>query len=175
MEISREDILKILDENKRLRKLIEDFKTYDEKRNEYYRKVQEDLEEYSARYLELKNLKDISGDGPIESKYKRLHDSYINLNHAYLRLKAKDNLVRNSAAVLKAEEILTRYDDLVAAQNMLREEERRLNYKKEISRLKVRISELMCMICSLNKQLEEYRKNQETPIAGDETMSITTK
>lgn len=80
MAFSYEDVLKVLEENKRMRQLIKEFKDYDKMRKEYYEKVQEDLEKYSEKYLNLKKVLAITeNDSTIERKFKNISISYANM------------------------------------------------------------------------------------------------
>lgn len=162
MKLTVEDIKNIIDENEKMRKLIDEFKAYDKQRKAYYEKVQADLEEYSSRYLAYKKAMEVcEGDEPVEKKLKKMKLAYAQLQRAYCRLKTEHDLAKDERALIKAEEILKRYDELKAAQEVVNIVDKAKGAIKENRELRKSISELVYRNCRLKEQLDKLSTDSD--------------
>ena len=124
----------------RLRLAIEAFKKYDAKRKVYISKLEEDLEIYSAKYVELKNESELSRDELIQKLLKRIDNQRVELR----RLSNIVNLIEKSDPEIMKMFQNTEIADILT-QNILIKERNKI-LKKEINNLRETIERLICRL-----------------------------
>lgn len=133
-----------------LENTIRKFKHYDEERTKLLNKIQEDLEEYSEKYLALRDL--VSGDTKflkLTEKIKNLRINLGSINKKYIQLKKEMELIGNSELIKKADYIINHYK-VVDLKNKCD------SLDKEIKKLRQTNSELVGKIVQLNNKLKKY-------------------
>lgn len=144
-------------EIRRLKLTIEAFKKYDEKRKQYVNRLQDELEEYSEMYLEMKKIVEerYPADGQRFAKYmekiKCQRQTLVELSAKLARIKMADKIA--------AEKIVN--DDNIRKVNVQLKEENR-SLKENNSRLikmdrenRKTISNLITEIESLKRKLAQ--------------------
>lgn len=129
---------------------IKKFKAYDEKRTALFHKMQEELEEYSEKYLLIKNTTtDQEKFAKLQGKIKQLKLNLGCVSNKYTILKKEVELLNNPELLEKAEYAATHFKKLQLSQEIEA-------LKREIKKLKKLNSELVTQIFQLNNKLNQY-------------------
>lgn len=136
--------------------IINAFKRYDAKRKVYYKRIIEDLDVYSGKYLALKKiLLTCNPDDPLDKKYLALKTSYIGLQQAYERIKKKLELVTDKDKLERAEALVKNLKEYKDAQNLN-------ELSTSLKRMREDNSNLIYTICQLKNKLKEYEDKSKT-------------
>lgn len=133
-----------------LENTIRKFKRYDKDRTEFLHKIQDELEDYSEKYLLLKDA--VSKDdrySKLEEKIKNLRLNLGAVNKKYNQLKKEMELIQDEELLKRAEYAIQHYD-------VAKLQEKCNSLDKEIDSLRVTNKELVTRIVQLNTKLKQY-------------------
>jgi len=139
-----------------LETLIKKFKRYDADRTRLLNKIQNDLEDYSEKYMFLKSA--LSENEKFQKLTEQIKGLKANLKAVSIRhdqLKKEMELVQNTELMEKAHFILQHYD-------VVNLHERCERLDKEVGRLRASNNELVMRIVQLNKQLNKQNNENQS-------------
>jgi len=141
----------------RLNRCIKAFKKYDEDRKKYLRKIQDELEVYSEKYLQLKKALSSEDRTLVESYEERL----LTQRRVVSGLNRKLHTMRLLDALKDDKEQLAAIEELVAHCTKTELSAKIEELKAECTRLRDVNKELVLKIMSLQNKLNEH-ENQST-------------
>lgn len=132
----------------RLKACIKKFKAYDKERTKLLHKIQEDLEDYSEKYLLIRNcIGDKETFAALNRKISDLKTNLAGVTRANENYKKQLELIDNPKLLKKAEDALKNLDVVALG----RENE---DLKKQVSRLREQVS----LLVTENIQLKNKTK-----------------
>lgn len=157
--MSSEEILKEKDEKiLALQKTINAFKEYDGKRTKYLRKIQDELEEYSERYLMLLNTLS-------ETERDLLRAYEIKVSSLKTQVKALEKKIQKYKKLISkniSDDNLERLESVIASYDVVDLEEQNEKYKKMALKHKEDISVLVTKMLSLERRLSKIKETAES-------------
>lgn len=151
-----------------LNSCIRAFKKYDAERSKFLNKMQLELEDYSERYLYLKNLHE--GEDMPEIMRNKILGLKVNLK---AQSKKVESLTRQ-LEMMKNPELLERAEFAIEHYDPAKLKEENDSLKKEIERHRKTNSELVYKICMLRKRIEELENQKENGNGGEEDAPVST-
>jgi len=134
----------------KLERAIKDFKKYDAKRTAFLHKIQDELELYSQKYLDLKEVVNSDSSLPkLEEKILSLKANLKAVNSKYCILKNRMKQIDNS-------ELLQQSLEIIKHSNVIELNKQIEKLKKEIELLRKSNSMLIIEIERLHKKLVIY-------------------